>query len=177
MQFDIRPLTSDDVAEYHALRLRGLRESPEAFGSSYDEERDMALDEVAKRIEPSGTPTGRIMLGAFASGALVGVMGCVQSGKVKSRHKATVWGMYVAPEARGHGVGRAMLERGIEEARSWPNVDQLSLSVVERGTAARSLYLSVGFRPFGREVDAFRQDGHSDTVEYMTLDLRAHTDQ
>ena len=136
----------------------------------------MALDEVAKRIEASRAPTGRITLGAFANGALVGVIGCVQNRKVKSCHKATVWGMYVAPEARGHGVG-ALLERGVEEARSWPNVDQLSLSVVERGIAARSLYLSVGFRPFGREVDAFRQDGHSDTVEYMTLDLRAHPDR
>jgi hypothetical protein len=30
----IRILTADDAAAYQALRLRGLRESPSAFGST-----------------------------------------------------------------------------------------------------------------------------------------------
>ena len=38
-------------------------------------------------------PTGKIVFGAFANGSLVGVVGCVQETRVKSRHKAVIWGM------------------------------------------------------------------------------------
>jgi len=171
MLIEIRPLTANDAAEYHAVRLRALRESPESFGSSYEDERDMPLDVIQKRIESMRSPTARVSLGAFVDGSLVGVVTCVQEGRPKTRHKATVLGMFVAPEARGRGIGRQLIERTIEEARSWPNVARLTLSVVERATAARSLYVSVGFRPFGREVDGFRQDGYSDTVESLALEL------
>ena len=38
---------------------------------------------------------------------------------------------------------------------------------------AMNVWDSVGFRPFGREVDGFRQDGYSDTVESLALELTA----
>ena len=91
---------------------------------------------------------------------------------MKSRHKAVIWGMYVTPEARGRGVGRALLDRVVAESRSWPNVERLLLSAVERASAARALYVSAGFKPYAREVDAFRQSGKSDAVEFYALELR-----
>ena len=171
MRVEIRSLTGADAREFQALRLRSLRESPEAFGSSYDEELSVSLDAVAHRLDAARTPTARIVLGAFADGVLVGVVGCVQETRAKSRHKAVLWGMYVAPEARGQGVGRALLDRAVAEARTWPNVMRLVLSVVERGSAARALYRSVGFVPYAREVDAFRQGEQSDAIEFLALEL------
>jgi ribosomal protein S18 acetylase RimI-like enzyme len=176
MRVELRTLTPADAADFHALRLRSLRESPEAFGSSHDEEQHVTLQAVAQRLEASRTPTARIVLGAWADDVLVGVVGCVQESRAKARHKAVIWGMYVAPEARGQGVGRALLERAVAEARTWPNVARLTLSVVERGEAARALYRSVGFEPYAREADAFRQNGRSDAVEFMSLELGASTD-
>ena len=79
--------------------------------------------------------------------------------------------MYVAPEARGQGVGRALLDRAVLEARAWPNVEQITLSAVERATAARALYRSAGFKAYAREVNAFRQNGRSDTLEYVALEV------
>jgi ribosomal protein S18 acetylase RimI-like enzyme len=172
MRADIRRLTRADAAEFQALRLRALTESPEAFGSSYEEECTVALDAVAERLDASGPPA-RVVLGAWSGATLVGVVGCVQVSRFKSRHKAVIWGMYVAPEARGQGVGRALLERAIAEARSWPNVVRLMLSVVERDSPARALYRSMGFTTYARELDAFRLDGRSDALEFMALELRA----
>ena len=111
------------------------------------------------------------MLGAFREGELIGVVGCSQQAKVKARHKAVVWGMYVSPEARGRGVGRQLLECLIAEARTWPGVEWLTLTVVERARAARRLYLAAGFRAFGREPDGLRQGSEQDTVEYLALPL------
>jgi GNAT superfamily N-acetyltransferase len=112
-----------------------------------------------------------VVLGAFADDALVGIAGCYQESKAKLRHKAVIWGMYVAPEARGHGVGRRLLERAITEARTWPDVDRVTITVVERVRAARDLYLSAGFEVFGREPDALRQNGVSDVMEYLSISL------
>jgi ribosomal protein S18 acetylase RimI-like enzyme len=171
MAIEIRQLTAADAAAFQALRLRSLRESPEAFGSSYDEEVSRPLTAVAERLEAARTPTAKIVFGAFANGALVGVIGCVQESRVKARHKAVIWGMYVVPEARGQGVGRSLLDRAVVEARAWPNVERIILSAVERATAARALYQSAGFKLYAREVDAFRQNGRSDTLEYFAFEL------
>ena len=173
MQLEIRALTAADAAEFHALRLRGLQESPEAFGSTYEEDVALSLDVVAQRIAASRAPR-KIVLGAIRDGALVGVIGCFQEPKIKLRHTATIWGMYVAPEARGGGVARRLLDDVIAEVRTWPDVVRITLSVVDRAAAARELYPSAGFQSFGREPDAFRQNGVRDTVEHLVLRLDTH---
>jgi GNAT superfamily N-acetyltransferase len=172
LSVEIRPLSAGDAAAYQAVRLRGLRESPEAFGSAYDEEVGYSLDVVASRIEPAREPTARVVLGAFAGDVLVGIAGCAQEHKAKAGHKAVIWGMYVAPETRGQRVGRRLLERAIAEAREWPNVERVTITVVQRVSAARDLYLSAGFELFGAEPDALRQNGTSDVMEYLTLSLQ-----
>ena len=80
--------------------------------------------------------------------------------------------MYVSPEARGFGVGRALITRLIEHAKTWDGVDRLTLTVTLEQEPARQLYLSAGFQLFGTEPDALRQDGRGQTMGYMTLALR-----
>ncbi|MEW5930563.1 MAG: GNAT family N-acetyltransferase [Gemmatimonadota bacterium] len=174
-RFHVRPLGPADAAAFQAFRLRALREAPEAFGSTYDEEVGLPLETVAGLLAPADGPP-QVVLGAFSEGgpggdALVGMVVCHRERRTKARHKASVGGMFVAPEARGLGIGRALLERVIAEARSWEGVEKLTLTVVERATAARALYRAVGFRPYGLEPDSLRQDGVRDTVEYLALDL------
>ncbi len=174
-RFYIRPLGPSDAAAFQQCRLRGLREAPEAFGSTYVEEAGLSVETVAGRLAPAGGPA-QVVLGAFpevdgGGDALVGIIVCHRERKLKASHKATVEGMYVVPEARGRGIGRALLERAIAEARGWPGVEKLTLTVVERAGAARALYRAAGFRPYGLEPDSLRQDGVRDTVEYLALDL------
>ena len=168
----VRPLVPEDAEIYQRLRLRGLREAPEAFGSTYEEDAALPLAAVAERLGRVTAPAARVVLGAFADGALVGVVGCMQESRTKTRHTAVVWGTYVAPESRGDGVGRRLLDALLAEVRTWPGVERLTLSVVERAGAARRLYASVGFVEFGREADAFRQDGVRDVALHLALALR-----
>ena len=52
--------------------------------------------------------------------------------------------LYVAPEKRGQGMGRALLEASIETAREGGAV-HMQLGTSEDDTAARALYESAGF--------------------------------
>ncbi len=173
---NIRALRRTDAAIFQAHRLAALRESPEAFGSTFEEDVLLTLDLIADRLEEVTSAPRWVVFGAFEGGALVGFVGCLQEHKAKARHKTVIWGTYVNPEARGHGVGRALLTHLIAHAHQWEGVKCLTLTVVERAFAARSLYQAVGFERFGSEPDGLRQDGVSDTVIYLTLDLAARTE-
>ena len=52
--------------------------------------------------------------------------------------------LYVVPEQRGHGLGRALMEAAIEVARS-KGADYMDLGTGEDDVAARALYESLGF--------------------------------
>jgi ribosomal protein S18 acetylase RimI-like enzyme len=52
--------------------------------------------------------------------------------------------LYVVPEQRGNGLGRALLEAAMEAARG-EGADQMELGTAESDTAARALYESAGF--------------------------------
>lgn len=167
----IRLLGPSDAPAFQALRLHGLRECPEAFGSTYAEDQVLSPDVIAGRLTPARAPVGRVVFGAFAGERLVAVSGCTQQAKTKARHTAVVWGMYVLPEERGRGLGRRLLEQIIIEAGTWQDVERLTLTVVERAVAACQLYRAMGFEAFGREPDGLRQDGIRDTVEHLALSL------
>jgi ribosomal protein S18 acetylase RimI-like enzyme len=52
--------------------------------------------------------------------------------------------LYVAPDRRGEGLGRALLEAAMETARG-EGAEQMELGTSEDDTAARALYESAGF--------------------------------
>ncbi len=52
--------------------------------------------------------------------------------------------LYVVPERRGEGLGRALLEGAMEHARS-RGADRIDLNTAESDLAARALYESAGF--------------------------------
>lgn len=169
----IRILTPDDAAAFQALRLRGLRESPAAFGSTYENEVDTPLDRIAERLA-RGAGREDVMFGAFVDdgGTLVGLAGLSRQNGPKSRHRAGVWGMYVASEARGRGVGRALMQALIAHARTLDSVERLTLGVELGNEPARALYHSFGFVTYGIEPDAYKLNGEYWDTEMMTLDLR-----
>ena len=143
----------DDAVAYRTLRLRGLREHPDAFTSSHAEDSQLPLATTARRLAPDSRDW---VFGAFVVSELAGVVGLARESRAKNRHKAAVFGMYVAPDHAGHGIGAELLRRAIEAARSQSGLEQLVLTVTETNVGARRLYEKVGFRSFGIEPRAIR---------------------
>jgi len=52
--------------------------------------------------------------------------------------------LYVVPDSRGHGLGRALMQAALHEART-RGVDTMEIGVDEPDQAARGLYESLGF--------------------------------
>ena len=118
-----------------------------------------------------GPDSGDAVYGAFADGTLVGVLGLAREPRAKNRHKAVVFGMYVAPEYAGQGIGAALVAHVIAAARSQSGVEQLVLTVTQTNDGARTLYERHGFRSFGVEPRAIRVDDRYFDKNHMILFL------
>jgi ribosomal protein S18 acetylase RimI-like enzyme len=165
----VRLLNPSDAESHHALRLRGLKENPEAFGSSYEEEVDFPLEKIRSRIPESGD---NFVLGAFDDkNQLAGIATFRRETHLKSLHKGNVYGMYVAPESRGKGFGKALLTDLIQRVQAVQGVERINLDVVTTMEPARNLYLSHGFAIYGLEKSALKHQGKYYDVEYLVLPL------
>ncbi|MEK8032260.1 GNAT family N-acetyltransferase [Ideonella sp. DXS29W] len=173
--FSIRRLRPDDAAAFQALRLRGLLECPTAFASSYAEEAGEAVSAVAERLAADvAAPGASGVYGAWQGEALVAVAGLARERMAKLSHKAMLWGMYVAPEARRYGIAQALLQHVLAQAAAEPGLTQVMLGVHAGNAAAIALYRSVGFVGWGTEPAAACVDGvpHDETWMVCMLGAR-----
>jgi ribosomal protein S18 acetylase RimI-like enzyme len=90
-------------------------------------------------------------------------------------HKASLWGMYVQPARRRRGIGRALLQAVVGQARKLPGVRQVHLEVTETNQAACALYESSGFVRYGLETDAFRIADDFYNLIYMAMWIEGGT--
>jgi RimJ/RimL family protein N-acetyltransferase len=153
---NIRALAPPDSPAFQSLRLRGLQECPEAFASSYEEEVATSIDEIEKRLQPKSDSA---IFGAFEGLELCALVGLQREGMVKLSHKSNIWGVYVAPEARGRGVGAKIMSHALFYAASVLGTQQVNLGVNTKNTPALTLYKKLGFIEYGLERDFLLVNG------------------
>ena len=164
----IRALTPDDAEALDAVRLRALTEHPEAFGATPEEESGGA----ARRAEHlKDGPPDSMIFGAFLDGALVGICLVYRHLRIKTRHRASIGGMYVAPEARGRGAGRMLVDAALDHARSLGGVQDVVLAVTSGNDAARHLYEQAGFVRWGVDPRYIRVGDVYHDIEWMVLHI------
>ncbi|WP_339260520.1 N-acetyltransferase [Lysinibacillus sp. FSL K6-3209] len=164
---EIRILSKSDAQVYQEVRLSALKNNPEAFGSTYEREVNLSLQTVAERIEAT---TDKFVLGAFHNnGSLVGIVTFVREDSPKTSHKGNVFGMYVAPEGRGRGLGKLLMSELIKRAKCCEGLEQINLTVVSDNSSAQKLYKSLSFEVYGLERKALQFNGHYYDEELMVL--------
>jgi ribosomal protein S18 acetylase RimI-like enzyme len=163
----IRPLAEADADLYRALRLEVLRDSPDSFSASIAEEEAISDEEMVRRAAPDAPS---VTFGAFAGERLVGMATYIQNTREKTRHKGAMVAVYVAPDWRAAKLGRKLVERVIAHAQALGVM--LQCTVTAENVAARRLYHSLGFLPYGLERHALCVDGRFLDEELLVLDLR-----
>lgn len=164
---NLRTLTPDDAEQFRTLRLNALQNAPYAFASSYEEEIDNPVDNFRNRLkDPLNT-----IFGAFDDTRLVGMVGFRREDKLKLRHRAWIWGVYVEPNYRGSGLTRQLMTMAIDHARQFPELVYIYLSVNAANQPARKIYQSLGFEIYGYEKKALFVNGEFQDEEWMALNL------
>lgn len=123
-----------------------------------------------KHLQLSEEGTESPLLGAWAEGALVGLLGMNREQRPSVRHKAGLWGFFVQPEHQNQGIGRALVTEMIAVAKTLPELRQLRALVPAAGTAP-FLLEKMGFERFGFERDAKRVDGQFHDQVYFSYFL------
>jgi ribosomal protein S18 acetylase RimI-like enzyme len=135
--YDVRPIRIAGPADADDIgRLL------HAFNTEFDEPTPSAAD-LAQRV--------RLL---FESGETVVVLaGSGPDGLALLRFRYSIWSpglecylaeLYVVPDQRGRGLGRALMEAGIDVARQ-RGADRIDLGTSEDDTVARRLYGRFGF--------------------------------
>ena len=166
----IRRLAPDDAPAYRALMLEAYASHPDAFLSEAAERAALPLAWWAERIDP-GARAASVVFGATHDGALRGVVGATLSDRAKTRHKASVFGLFVAASLRGTGTARTLMHAVLGELERRASVRVVQLTVTEGNEAALGLYRSLGFREFGREPMAMRLGDAWLAKVHLWLDL------
>src|SRR5438876_815981 len=167
VEFNIQRLRAEDTAALVVLRREALEREPLAFAASSEDDRGLSPEFVRTALADDQE---QAVFGQFDGSVLTGMIGLIRMSKVKQRHKAGIWGMYVVPQARNKGIGRALLEAAIRHARGW-GLDQLQLSVTEAAPGAKRLYETAGFRLWGQEPRALNWKGRFVDEYHLVLEL------
>lgn len=145
----LRSLVPDEWPTYRALRLAALCDAPDAFGSTLAAEQDRPPEQWRDRLAKAHTSGADLPLVALVQGQAVGLLWAkIDADDARVVHLFQMW---VAPEARGHGLGKALLDHAIAWARS-VDAQCVKLGVTCGDTPAARLYASAGFRVVGDEV-------------------------
>jgi ribosomal protein S18 acetylase RimI-like enzyme len=148
---EIRQLTLDDVEAYRDIRLEMLRDNPENFGESYEDNLEYELDFFENRIANSP------IYGGFQNGILLATAGYFIQRGAKVCHKAMVWGVYVKPESRGYRLSQKLIEKNIKDCSQY--VEQVLIHISAKNISALKVYQDIGFKEFGCEPNARKIGG------------------
>jgi RimJ/RimL family protein N-acetyltransferase len=172
MSFAVRRLTAADAAAYRELRLEGLQQHPDGFGSAYEDEVDQPLSWFGQRLTDAAVFGGFLQQNDASAASLDGTAGLVVPHGAKVKHKGALFGMYVRPVARGTGLSAAVVQAVLNHARGV--VEEIQLTVSPDNEAALRLYRKVGFLEYAREPRALKVDGkyHDSVLMTLPLDLK-----
>ena len=128
-----------------------------------------AIEELWNEIDLFLPPKGQLVLAKSEDGTLIGCGSLKSLGSSKGELKR----LFVRPQARGHGVGRRLVEMRIDAAREM-GLKSLYVDTLKNNLEMRSLYQKIGFK----EIDGYSESAslklHSNLESvlcFYTIDL------
>jgi len=165
----VRSLQPTEWPLYRALRLRALRDSPDAFATTYSEAHSRTDTDWRNRLAAMSTAHDLALVAELESTSVGLVWVRIDPATPDTAHLYQMW---VAPECRSRGVGKALLDTAIAWSAS-NGAHSIQLGVALGNSPARRLYEGAGFRVVGGP-EPLRTDSDLE-VQHMLLSLPART--
>jgi ribosomal protein S18 acetylase RimI-like enzyme len=135
----IREVGADGWQAMRDVRLAALRDAPDAFASTYEREAAFTEADWQRRIAEGGN---FLAYAPELGAAPAGIVGGFEAGP----GTVELVSLWVRPQARGHGIGRAL----VQAVAGWAGakgISRVHLWVAENNDHARLLYERCGFSP------------------------------
>jgi RimJ/RimL family protein N-acetyltransferase len=169
----IRTVVPTDALRLRELRLAALARHPQAFSSDYATSSQDSLQTWDERVERYALEANETLQIADAGAELVGMTGIFRDPRVKVRHAATIWGVYVEPAWRGQHIGDRLVKACLE----WAAVHEVifvRLAVINTNISAIQCYLRCGFSVYGVEPKSLCWEGRYYDELLMGCELEMH---
>jgi len=174
MPFEIRKLSPSDAQAFLDIRLTALQQSPAAFIMDVLEEEKETPYSILPRICNEKPLAEAFVFGAFAreqdKEKLVGISAFEREKWYKLHHKGTIWGVYVLPDYRQHGIARQLMQKTIASAKKIRELEQINIEV--SGNFQQKFYESLGFSIWGIEQNGTKIGKNYFTWTHMVLNLK-----
>lgn len=160
---------SDGAAVYDNFNLT---HSETDYLLAYPDENSFTAEQESKFLNTKAESENEALIVAAVDGAIVGTAGIdAVGGKYKVSHRAE-FGISIAKDFWGLGIGKALTAACIECAKA-AGYTQLELSAVAANEGAIALYKKAGFIEYGRNPRGFRSRVTGDYQElvYMRQEL------
>lgn len=158
---DIKLLTPDGWLELRDIRLTALRDSPEAFLSTYEREKEYGGNKWRAEFSRGEWSVG------IEGGRVISLLGVTRE-LGSAAGQCYLEYLWVRPEFRRSGVAIRMLNAVLGRLRA-SGVQTVYLWVLDGNEAARDLYKRIGFVSSNHSQPLLERPGRSE--EKMQLDL------
>jgi RimJ/RimL family protein N-acetyltransferase len=152
----IRLATVSDMQAFIAMRLKALKDHPEAFGSDYEDALTRPEEFWQQRL--TETDHNAIYVAVSPEAELIAMTGISRYEGKKIQHNANIVSVYVDPAWRGLRLTEHLIAACVAWARQH-DIRILRLSVAVTNTAAIRAYARSGFVVYGIEQEVIFTDG------------------
>ena len=171
-EYEIVRLHEDDWETFAALRLEALRADPQAFGASFETEKQRAEAHWRRVLADDEFAVFAALHGPEAVG--VGVIRLDKDHP--ERTHAKVLATWLKPEHRGKGVAAQLYAERLAWARAHPTVAVVSASHRASNDASRRAYARHAFTFSHAEPRTWPDGGSEDELFYSLRVKESHAD-
>ena len=155
-------LKPEEYLIYKELRIQSVKEFPEVFGSTHQEEIDQCAEDWKRRLKLN-------MLFVQVNKQVVGMIGAKIDSREKLKHSAHIISFYILPEFRGEKIGYTLITTLINKLKREKEITRFTLNVTTTATRAIKLYKSLGFKIAGMVNQDYCVNGKYYDQYIMTL--------
>jgi GNAT superfamily N-acetyltransferase len=163
----VRQLKTGDADLLREVRLAALADTPGAFSSTLEAERDAPPSSWMERAQESEDGQTGVVFAAVDGHSPLAMAGAYVPDE---QDRCVLWGMWVSPTARRRGIGVQLLDAVVAWARDRA-LGVVELAVTDAVPGARAFYDRCGFQPAGAPEPLSEDPSRIETT--MTLSVSA----